>query len=64
MKGMTFEKDSSDGYLANHMARLFAAGLHRRIRPLGLSPGQFPALVALWAKEGRTQKELVQLLDI
>ncbi len=64
MQGMTFEKDSSAGYLANHMARLFAAGLHRRIRPLGLSPGQFPALVALWAKEGRTQKELVQLLDI
>ena len=61
---MRFEKDSSAGYLANHMARLFAAGLHRRIRPLGLSPGQFPAMVALWAKEGRTQKELVELLDI
>jgi DNA-binding MarR family transcriptional regulator len=64
MQEMRFEKDSSAGYLANHMARLFAAGLHRRIRPLGLSPGQFPALVALWAKEGRTQKELVDLLDI
>ncbi|WP_442970115.1 MarR family winged helix-turn-helix transcriptional regulator [Roseibium sp. FZY0029] len=61
---MIFEKDSSAGYLANQMARLFAAGLQRRIRPLGLSPGQFPALLALWAKEGRTQKELVQLLDI
>lgn len=61
---MSFKKDTSAGYLANHMARLFAAGLHRRIRPLGLSPGQFPALVALWAREGRTQKELVQLLDI
>lgn len=61
---MAFKKDSSAGYLANHMARLFAAGLHRRIKPLGLSPGQFPALVALWGKEGRTQKELVQLLDI
>ncbi|MES0883610.1 MarR family winged helix-turn-helix transcriptional regulator [Roseibium sp. SCP14] len=61
---MTFEKDSSAGYLANHMARLFAAGLHRRIKPLGLAPGQFPALLALWAKDGRTQKELVQLLDI
>ncbi|MEM9634393.1 MAG: MarR family transcriptional regulator [Pseudomonadota bacterium] len=61
---MTFEKDSSAGYLANHMARLFAAGLQRRIKPLGLAPGQFPALLALWAKDGRTQKELVQLLDI
>ncbi|WP_371932840.1 MarR family winged helix-turn-helix transcriptional regulator [Roseibium sp. MMSF_3544] len=64
MQGMTFKKDSSAGYLANHMARLFAAGLHRRIRPLGLSPGVFPALIALWAKEGQTQKDLVKLLDI
>ncbi|MCK7612456.1 MarR family winged helix-turn-helix transcriptional regulator [Roseibium sediminicola] len=61
---MNFKKDTSAGYLANHMARLFASGLQRRIKPLGLSPGQFPALVALWAKEGRTQKELVELLDI
>ncbi|MHA7776202.1 MarR family winged helix-turn-helix transcriptional regulator [Roseibium sp. M-1] len=61
---MRFEKDTSAGYLANHMARLFASGLHHRIRPLGLSPGQFPALVALWAQEGRTQKELVELLDV
>ncbi|MET1415806.1 MarR family transcriptional regulator [Roseibium sp. HPY-6] len=61
---MTFEKDSSAGYLANHMARLFAAGLHRRIKPLGLSPGVFPALIALWTKEGQTQKALVKLLDI
>ncbi|WP_420334446.1 MarR family winged helix-turn-helix transcriptional regulator [Roseibium sp.] len=61
---MTFEKDSSAGYLANHMARLFAAGLHRRIKPLGLSPGVFPALIALWAKDGQTQKALVHQLDI
>lgn len=61
---MTFEKDSSAGYLANHMARLFAAGLQRRIKPLGLAPGQFPALLALWAREGQTQKDLVRTLDI
>lgn len=61
---MTFEKDSSAGYLANHMARLFAAGLHRRIKPIGLSPGVFPALIALWAKDGQTQKALVHQLDI
>ncbi len=64
MQGMTFEKDSSAGYLANHMARLFAAGLHRRIKPIGLSPGVFPALIALWAKDGQTQKALVHQLDI
>jgi DNA-binding MarR family transcriptional regulator len=64
MQDMTFEKETSAGYLANHMARLFAVGLHRRIKPLGLAPGQFPALLALWSKEGQTQKDLVQLLDI
>jgi len=61
---MSFKKESSAGYLANHMARLFAAGLQRRIKPLGLAPAQFAALLALWDREGRTQKELVQLLDI
>lgn len=64
MQGMAFEKNSSAGYLANHMARLFAAGLLRRIKPLGLATGQFPALLALWQKEGQTQKDLVGLLDI
>ncbi len=64
MQGMAFEKNSSAGYLANHMARLFAAGLQRRIKPLGLATGQFPALVALWQKEGQTQKDLVAALDI
>lgn len=61
---MTFKKESSAGYLANHMARLFAVGLQRRIKPLGLSTGQFPALLALWATEGQTQKDLVQQLGI
>lgn len=64
MQGMAFEKNSSAGYLANHMARLFASGLQRRIKPLGLATGQFPALVALWQKEGQTQKDLVAALDI
>ena len=64
MQGMAFEKSSSAGYLANHMARLFASGLQRRIKPLGLATGQFPALVALWQKEGQTQKDLVAALDI
>lgn len=54
----------SAGYLTNHMARLFAQGLEARIKPLGIVPGQFPALLALWEQDGRTQKELVDLLDV
>ena len=61
---MRFEKTTSAGYLANHMARLFAQALHERIAPLGIVPGQFPALLCLWEHDGVTQKELVAQLDI
>ena len=61
---MRFDKTQSAGYLANHMARLFAQALHERIAPLGIVPGQFPALLALWERDGVTQKELVARLDI
>ena len=61
---MTFDKLRSPGYLSNHVARLFAQGLDRRIRPLGIAHGQFPALLALWERDGLTQKELVESLDV
>ena len=57
-------KRNSAGYLANHMARLFANGLHRRIGPLGLSPARFPVLLELWEQDGLTQSELVRRLDV
>ncbi len=61
---MQFEKDKSAGYLANHMARLFAQALQQRIKPLGIVTGQFPALLALWERDGLTQKEMVARLGI
>lgn len=61
---MLFDKAKSAGYLANHMARLFANGLSDRIRPLGLTPGQFPALLELWETDGLSQKDLVRLIDV
>ncbi|WP_095589396.1 MarR family winged helix-turn-helix transcriptional regulator [Actibacterium ureilyticum] len=61
---MTFDKHRSAGYLINHLARIFARNLSDRIQPLGLSTGTFPAMLALWEQDGRTQKELVALLDI
>ncbi|TCT45025.1 DNA-binding MarR family transcriptional regulator [Martelella mediterranea] len=64
MKRMTFSKDHSAGYLANHLARLFERGLAGRIKPLGLTTGTFPALLELWENDGLTQKELVERLDI
>jgi len=62
--GMEFKKDESAGYLANHMARLFATALHDRIRPLGLAPAQFMTLLELWDEDGLTQKDLVRRLDV
>ncbi|OXT02406.1 MarR family transcriptional regulator [Notoacmeibacter marinus] len=61
---MMFDKDFSAGYLANHMARLFAIGLQRRIAPLNLAPAQFMTLLELWEDDGLTQAELVGRLDV
>jgi DNA-binding MarR family transcriptional regulator len=54
----------SAGYLANHMARLFALVLAQAIRPLGLAPAQFMVLLELWREEGLTQSDLVLRLDV
>ena len=61
---MDFDKLNSAGFLVNHVARLFAEGLRQRIARLGIVPGQFPALLELWEKDGLTQKQLVDKLDI
>jgi DNA-binding MarR family transcriptional regulator len=61
---MNFDKNRSAGYLANHMARLFAKGLLQRIRPHGLAPAQFMTLLELWANDGVTQRDLVRRLDV
>lgn len=63
-KTSTFAKSDSAGYQANHMARLFALALQARIKPLGLSTGQFPVLLELWEADGLTQRELVERVDI
>ena len=61
---MTFDKTKSAGYLANHMARLFAQRLHEQIKPLGIAPAQFMVLLELWSEEGLTQRELVQRMSV
>lgn len=64
LSAMAFQKERSAGYLANQMARLFAKGLHERIRPLGLAPAQFMTLLPLWDEDGISQSELVRRLDV
>ncbi len=61
---MSFKKNESAGYLANHVARIFARGLAERIKPLGITIGTFPVLLELWEADGLTQKQLVDRLNI
>ncbi len=61
---MPFDHTTSAGYLTNHMARLFFEELRKGIDYLGIVPGQFPTLLALWERDGQTQRELVDKLDI
>ena len=59
-----FSRAHSEGYQVNHMARLFIRAVQDRIKPLGLSTGTFPVMLALWEKEGQTQRELVRELGV
>ncbi|MBV1866164.1 MAG: MarR family transcriptional regulator [Rhodobacteraceae bacterium] len=61
---MTFEKTKSAGFLANHMARLFASELLAVLKPLGIAPAQFMTLLELWEENALTQKQLVERLDV
>jgi DNA-binding MarR family transcriptional regulator len=55
---------SSVGYQVNRLARLFEAALRERIAGYGVVPGQFPALLALFEQDGRSQRELCQVASV
>lgn len=61
---MSFSRTTSLGYLINHAARLLERALAEEIVPHGAWPGMFPVLLALWEADGRTQAELVRLVDV
>lgn len=61
---MKFVKNTSAGFLTNQMARLFASRLQEKFRPLNLAPAQFMVLLELWNKDGLTQKQLTERLDV
>ena len=46
------------GYLTNHLARLLAHALAERIAGYGVVPGQFAQLLALYERDGQTQRGL------
>ena len=55
---------SSVGYQVNRLARLFEAALRESIAGYGVVPGQFPALLALFEQDGRTQRELCEVASV
>lgn len=52
------------GYLTNHLGRLFAHALAERIAQYGVVPGQFAQLLALYERDGLTQRELCDRVRI
>lgn len=57
-------RQSSLGYQVNHLARLLTHALQRRIAVHGVVPGQFAQLLALYERDGLTQRELCDLVQI
>ncbi len=60
----TLPRQSSLGYQVNHLARLMAQALRGRIAPLGVVPGQFAQLLALYEQDGLSQRELCERVRI
>jgi DNA-binding MarR family transcriptional regulator len=59
-----FTRTASLGYQVNHLARLLAQALHQKIAPLGVVPGQFAQLLALFEEDGLTQRDLCDRVRI
>ena len=58
------QREQSLGYVVNHVARLMAGALHDRIAPKGVVPGQFAQLLALYERDGLTQQELCEIVQV
>lgn len=50
--------------MINQLARQLVRSLRARIEPLGVAPGQFPQLLALFEKGALTQSELCDLISV
>jgi DNA-binding MarR family transcriptional regulator len=55
---VTLRPEESLRYQINRLARLFEQALRQRTASHGVVPGQFPALLALYAEDGLPQGEL------
>ena len=58
MAEASLRREVSLGYQVNHLARILEQALRKQIEPLGVVPGQFAQLLALYEEDGLTQSEL------
>ncbi len=61
---MNYEPDSLFFTQLSRFQRLYAKGLTMRLSPYDVQPGYLTILHYLWQRDGVTQKELTQFLDI
>lgn len=58
------KRTDSLGYIINQVARQFARVLQEQIAPLGVVPGQFAQLLALYEEDGVTQQDLCKKVQV
>jgi MarR family transcriptional regulator for hemolysin len=61
---MISESDRGFGFLLTETARLFRKLLDRRLHPLGLSRAQWSVLAILSNRDGLSQSQLAEILEI
>jgi DNA-binding MarR family transcriptional regulator len=61
---MAIRRLDSLGYQLGLVNRLYDKRLQDALGPLGVAPGQFPALVMLFQKDGLTQAELCRRIGV
>jgi DNA-binding MarR family transcriptional regulator len=64
MSEASLPRETSLGYQVNHLARILEQALRKQIEPLGVVPGQFAQLLALYEEDGLTQTELCDRVRI
>ncbi|MDG2244581.1 MAG: MarR family transcriptional regulator [Rhodospirillaceae bacterium] len=61
---MAIRRQDALGYQIGLLGRLFDRALESELTAFGVLPGQFPALVMLYQKDGLTQADLCQRINV
>lgn len=61
---MAIRRQDALGYQIGLLGRLFDRALEDELAPFHVLPGQYPALVMLYQKDGLTQADLCKLINV